>query len=182
VIGALARIGSRPRDRAGRKPGETVGMNWRSRPLRGRVFTSKVSQADVTRSRGRGRTLPSCDQGARRRAGAPATATTKVARGAKPTASRVTPRLPGFGRCGRTQSVQAPAVATASQCGKWILAVSDDDQAAERFRFRSRKHARGSVSHGVSRSRGGRRDHGGQCDPATSSERGGRRTTVVTRL
>jgi hypothetical protein len=65
----------------------------------------------------------------------------------------------GFGGRGRTQSVEAPEVATASQCGDRVLAVSDktNDTAATRFRRRNRKHARGPGRHGVSRPERNRR-------------------------
>jgi len=129
-----------PRDKARRKPGKKVGRNWRSRPLRNPPIRGRTNpEAHVTGSPGMGRTRPgnaNREPGGERRC--PSSANVKRGRHRNQPQAESRPTGGVSTREGGHSPAPRPEVATVSQRGRLIPAVSDHRKAAQRPRFRSR--------------------------------------------
>jgi hypothetical protein len=102
------RIRNALRDKPGREPGEMVGRNWRSRPLRDSLILEWDSRRHMSPASSEG-IVPfrDNDQEVRRRAESTRDAIKQVARIEQTTREAESrPRVPGFRNLGRTQSVK----------------------------------------------------------------------------
>jgi len=140
-----------PRDKTGRKPGEMVGRNWRSRPLRKPPCNGRMPpEAYVTGSPGKGRTLPEMRTGSQAASGGGRQHEPKV-RPAPETSRKPSHVLRvGFPPAKADTVGARPAVATVSQCGGLFLTVSDHREAVQRSRLRNRETQGERSSRGVS--------------------------------